>query len=241
MLYDVGKINTFYNHSHGQIVAKLLREDLSNIWEPSKTTSNLAVGFPFYFFPEDIICPVLMPVEIGGIAWAHNQEIYTAIIDSNSWPLESDSIDCIFISHALEFITDHHSFLMEAGRVLKSAGKLILMVPQRRGLWLRTETTPFGHGTPFSKGQIFRLLKNTGLNPEKCTSSLFLPPFAYKLPEALSNQIEIVGEHLLQLLGGVLIVEATKMVYAEPKKNRAKTKARLFAPVKSQSAYSSSE
>lgn len=241
MLYDVGKINTFYNHSHGQIVAKLLREELSNIWEPSKTTSNLAVGFPFYFFPEDIICPVLMPVEIGGIAWAHNQEIYTAIIDSNSWPLESDSIDCIFISHALEFITDHHSFLMEAGRVLKSAGKLILMVPHRRGLWLRTETTPFGHGTPFSKGQIFRLLKNTGLNPEKCTRSLFLPPFAYKLPEALSNQIEIVGEHLLQLLGGVLIVEATKMVYAEPKKNRAKTKARLFAPVKSQSAYSSSE
>ncbi len=241
MLYDVDKINTFYNHSHGQIVAKLLREDLSNIWEPSKTTSNLAVGFPFYFFPEDIICPVLMPVEIGGIAWAHNQEIYSAIIDSNSWPLESDSIDCIFISHALEFITDHHSFLMEAGRVLKSAGKLILMVPHRRGLWLRTETTPFGHGTPFSKGQIFRLLKNTGLNPEKCTRSLFLPPFAYKLPEALSNQIEIVGEHLLQLLGGVLIVEATKMVYAEPKKNRAKTKARLFAPVKSQSAYSSSE
>ena len=241
MLYDVGKINTFYNHSHGQIVAKLLREELSNIWEPSKTTSNLAVGFPFYFFPEDIICPVLMPVEIGGIAWAHNQEIYTAIIDSNSWPLESDSIDCIFISHALEFITDHHSFLMEAGRVLKSAGKLILLVPHRRGLWLRTETTPFGHGTPFSKGQIFRLLKNTGLNPEKCTRSLFLPPFAYKLPEALSNQIEIVGEHLLQLLGGVLIVEATKMVYAEPKKNRAKTKARLFAPVKSQSAYSSSE
>ena len=110
MLYDVGKINTFYNHSHGQIVAKLLREELSNIWEPSKTTSNLAVGFPFYFFPEDIICPVLMPVEIGGIAWAHNQEIYTAIIDSNSWPLESDSIDCIFISNDLEFITDHHSF-----------------------------------------------------------------------------------------------------------------------------------
>ena len=241
MLYDVSKINTFYNNSHGQMVAKLLREDLSNIWEPSKTTSNLAVGFPFYFFPEDIICPVLMPVEIGGIAWAHNQEIYTAIIDSNSWPLESDSIDCIFISHALEFITDHHSFLMEAGRVLKSAGKLILMVPHRRGLWLRTETTPFGHGTPFSKGQIFRLLKNTGLNPEKCTRSLFLPPFAYKLPEALTHQIEIVGEHLLQLLGGVLIVEATKMVYAEPKKNRAKTKARLFAPVKSQSAYSSSE
>jgi len=241
MLYDVGKIDAFYNGERGQMVAKLLREDLRNIWDPSKTASNLAVGFPFYFFTEGMICPVLMPVEIGGMAWAYEQEIYTAIIDSKSWPLESDSIDCILISHALEFIPDHHSFLIEAGRVLKSSGKLILMVPHRHGLWSRAETTPFGHGTPFSRGQIFRLLKNTRLNPEKCTRSLFLPPFADKLPEAISNQIEIIGEHLLQLLGGVLIVEATKMVYAEPKKNRTTTKARLFAPVKSQSAYSSSE
>ena len=238
MLYDVGRIDTFYNGARGQVVAKLLREDLSDIWRMSKTESNLAVGFPFYFFPEGSICPVLMPAEIGGMAWAQKKEIYTAIIDSNSWPLESDSIDCILITHALEFVPDQHSFLSEAGRVLKSAGKLIIMVPHRRGLWSRAETTPFGHGTPFSKGQIFSLLKNSGLSPEKCTSSLFLPPFADKLPDAVSNQIEFVGERLLQLLGGVLIVEATKMVYAEPKKKRASTKARLFAPVKSQSAYS---
>ena len=113
MLYDVGKIHAFYNGARGQMVAKLLREDLSNIWDTAKTASNLAVGFPFYFFPEGIICPVLMPTEIGGMAWAYEQEIYTAIIDSKSWPLESDSIDCILISHALEFIPDHHSFLME--------------------------------------------------------------------------------------------------------------------------------
>ena len=98
MLYDVGKIDAFYNGARGQMVAKLLREDLSNIWDPSKTASNLAVGFPFYFFPEGMICPVLMPAEIGGMAWAYEQEIYTAIIDSKSWPLESDSIDCILIT-----------------------------------------------------------------------------------------------------------------------------------------------
>ncbi len=84
MLYDVRKIDTFYNGARGQMVAKLLREDLSNIWAPSKTASNLAVGFPFYFFPEGMICPVLMPTEIGGMAWAYEQEIYTAIIDSKA-------------------------------------------------------------------------------------------------------------------------------------------------------------
>ena len=85
---------------------------------------------------------------------------------------------------------------------------------------------------------MFGLLKNCGLQQEKCTRSLSLPPFADKLPDAVSNKLEKVGEHLFQLLGGVLIVEATKMVYAEPKISRVKIKAGF---IKSQSAFSSSE
>ena len=57
----------------------------------------------------------------------------------------------------VEFILDQNGFLLEASRVLRSAGKLILIVPHRGGLWSRAETTPFGHGTPFSKRQIFAL------------------------------------------------------------------------------------
>ncbi len=238
MLYDVGKIDAFYGDARGQMVSKLLCKELRKLWIPSNSASNLLVGFPFGFFPVDVSCPILMPTEIGGMPLEHEHSVYSALIDSKSWPLESDSIDYILITHALEFILDQNSFLMEAKRVLKSAGNLILIVPHRGGLWSRSETTPFGNGTPFSKSQIFNLLKNTGLSPKKCIRSLFLPPFAEKLPGAISDQIEFIGEHLLQLLGGVLIVEATKMVYAEPKKNRVKQKKPLFVPVKSQSAYS---
>ena len=238
MLYDVGKLDAFYSGTRGKMVSKLLRKELRKLWSPSNTASNLVVGFPIGFFPIEVICPVLMPTEIGGMPLEYDHSVYSALFDSKSWPLESDSVDYILITHALEFISDQNSFLMEAKRVLKSAGNLIIMVPHRGGLWSRAETTPFGHGTPFSKGQIFNLLKNIGLSPEKCTRSLFLPPFSEKLPGALSDQIEIIGEHLLQHLGGVLIVEATKMVYAEPKKNRAKHRKPLFAPVKSQPAYS---
>ena len=237
MLYDVGKMDAFYNGTRGRMVSKILSKELKKVWVPSNKTSNLVVGFPFNFFPSDVICPVLMPTEIGGMPWEYEHSVYSALIDSKSWPLESDSIDYILIIHALEFITHQQSFLMETTRVLKSAGKLILIVPHRGGLWSRAETTPFGHGTPFSKGQIYNLLKDSGLRPEKFTRSLFLPPFADKLPQALSDKIEIIGGHLLQLLGGVLIVEATKMVYAEPKNNRAIQKKPLFFPVKSQSVY----
>ena len=238
MLYDVGNINAFYNEARGQMVSKLLRKEINKLCSPSKTTSNLVVGFPVCFSPDEMTCPVLMPTEIGGMPIQYEHFVYSALIDSKSWPLESDSIDYIFITHALEFIPNQKDFLSEAKRVLKSAGKLILIVPHRGGLWSRAETTPFGHGTPFSKGQICNLLKKIGLSPEKCIRSLFLPPFADKLPETLTGKIEIIGGHLLQLFGGVLIVQATKMVYAESKKNRATQKKPLFAPVKSQSAYS---
>ena len=238
MLYDVGKMDAFYNGTLGQMVSKSLSNELSKLWSPTNTTSNIVVGFPLDFFPSDVICPVLMPTEIGRMPLEYENSVYSVLIDSKSWPLESDTVDYIFITHALEFIPDQQNFLLEAKRVLKSAGKLILMVPHRGGLWSKADATPFGHGTPFSKGQIFKILKNSGLSPEKCIRSLFLPPFADKLPKALSDQIEIIGEHLLQLLGGVLIVEATKMVYAEPRKNRATQKKSSFAPIKSHSAYS---
>ncbi len=241
MLYDVGKIDAFYNSTRGQMVARLLNKELSKIWTPSNKTSNLVVGFPSIFPERSAMFPVLMPSEIGGMPWESENAVYSALIDSTSWPLESDSVDYVLMTHALEFIIDKNGFLLEASRVLRSAGKLIMIVPHRGGLWSRAETTPFGHGTPFSKRQIFSLLKNTGLNPEKCTRSLFLPPFVDKLPRVFSNQVEIFGERLLPLLGGVLIVEANKLVYAEPNKNRVAAKKRLFASVKSQSAYSVEE
>jgi len=241
MLYDVGKIDAFYNSTRGQMVARLLKKELLKIWTPSNKTSNLVVGFPSIFPERSAMFPVLMPSEIGGMPWESENVVYSALIDSTSWPLESDSVDYVLMTHALEFIIDKNGFLLEASRVLRSAGKLIMIVPHRGGLWSRAETTPFGHGTPFSKRQIFSLLKNTGLNPEKCTRSLFLPPFVDKLPRVFSNQVEVFGERLLPLLGGVLIVEANKLVYAEPNKNRVAAKKRLFASVKSQSAYSVEE
>ena len=241
MLYDVGKIDAFYNSTRGQMVARLLNKELLKIWTPSNKTSNLVVGFPSIFPERSAMFPVLMPSEIGGMPWESESVVYSALIDSTSWPLESDSVDYVLITHALEFILDKNGFLLEASRVLRSAGKLIMIVPHRGGLWSRAETTPFGHGTPFSKRQIFSLLKNTGLNPEKCTRSLFLPPFVDKLPRVFSNQVEVFGERVLPLLGGVLIVEANKLVYAEPNKNRVAEKKRLFASVKSQSAYSVEE
>ena len=44
--------------------------------------------------------------------------------------------------------------LREIWRVMASGGQLLAVVPNRRGLWARMDTTPFGHGRPYSRSQI---------------------------------------------------------------------------------------
>ena len=44
--------------------------------------------------------------------------------------------------------------LREMWRVLAPNGRLLIVVPNRRGLWARVDTTPFGYGSPFSRSQL---------------------------------------------------------------------------------------
>ena len=46
----------------------------------------------------------------------------------------------------LEMTNDPGTLLREAWRVLAAGGRLLVVVPNRRGLWARMDTTPFGHG-----------------------------------------------------------------------------------------------
>lgn len=50
-------------------------------------------------------------------------------------------------------------------RVLTPGGRMIVVVPNRAGVWARVEHTPFGHGRPYSRGQLRELLSETQFLP----------------------------------------------------------------------------
>ena len=56
------------------------------------------------------------------------------------------------------------------------SGRLIAVIPNRRGVWTRTDNTPFGHGRPYSRAQITQLLRQTWFTPAAWGEALFLPP-----------------------------------------------------------------
>jgi hypothetical protein len=97
--------------------------------------------------------------------------------------------------------------------VLAAGGRLLAVVPNRRGLWARMDTTPFGQGRPYSRTQIMQLLRDTWFTPTGWGEALYVPPIprGWFLRSAVAW--ERTGATLSAPFAGVHIVEATKQVY----------------------------
>ena len=53
----------------------------------------------------------------------------TIYFDGDRWPVEDGSVDVVLCTETLEHVRDTLGFLSEAGRVLRSAGSIVLTVP----------------------------------------------------------------------------------------------------------------
>ena len=104
--------------------------------------------------------------------------------------------------------------LKEVWRVLAPQGRLILVVPNRRGLWARFDSSPFGHGQPFSRPQLSGLLRETQFSALSWTQALVFPPSSRSIVLSSAGFIESGLGKAMSGLSGVIIVEAVKQVYA---------------------------
>ena len=70
---------------------------------------------------------------------------------------------------------DPASLLQEVWRVLAPSGRVIIAVVARDGLWANAESTPFGHGRPYSRRQLAALLREAELEPADVAPDLARP------------------------------------------------------------------
>jgi hypothetical protein len=80
-------------------------------------------------------------------------------------------------------------------------------------LWARTDTTPFGHGRPYSRTQITHLLRDAWFTPTGWREALYVPPVARAWFLGSAVAWERTGASLSAPFAGVHLVEATKQVY----------------------------
>ena len=104
--------------------------------------------------------------------------------------------------------------LLGLSRVLGPGGRALFIVPNRAGLWSRRDATPFGFGRPYSASQLEAQLRRHGFTPERGLTVLHAPPSQAPFWLRSAHLWERIGRRLPWLSGGVLMVEASKQVYA---------------------------
>jgi SAM-dependent methyltransferase len=146
-------------------------------------------------------------------AWERTGYTLSALVDEAELPLPDNAVDRVLLVHALEMTNDPGSLLREVWRVLAGGGRLLAVVPNRRGLWARMDTTPFGHGRPYSRTQINQLLRETWFTPTGWSEALYVPPVERGWFLRSAGAWERTGYTLSAPFAGVHLVEAGKQVY----------------------------
>lgn len=216
MNHDVVDLRDFYGTPLGQTVRRVLRPRLRALWPTVRGMRVLGVGYATPFlnaFREDAErLLAFMPAEQGVTDWPPGQPTLTALVEGDMWPLADDMVERILAIHALETAVSPPDLFREIWRTLAPEGRLLLVVPSRRGLWARFETTPFGHGHPYSRSQLSRLLSEAGFVPLSWSEALFFPPIQRPLILGSARGFERMGAQFWPLFAGVHIVDAKKQV-----------------------------
>lgn len=221
-------LNRFYQTQCGVHVQKMLAPLMDRFCTTDRHTQNAAFGYPFPFFSSSIPYKdragslrrqsshmlALVPDWVGPEGLPPAAASGATLVEPYRWPLQDVQLDRLMLAHALEFDARPDLILAESWRVLDGSGKLLVMVAHRHGLWTQAERTPFGQGQPFSRRQLRALLAAAGFEVTALHCVVHAPPAAFRWMTGLAPTLESVGQRLWPMLGGVLVAEANKMLYA---------------------------
>jgi SAM-dependent methyltransferase len=216
MHLDVKEIRDFYYRSTlGRTARASINKNLSSIWPDTSGLNVLGFGFPIPFLSKYLDTSrrvvALMPAQMGVLGWPSQETNVSVLVDEKRWPIDTGQVDRLIMSHSLEHASDLSALLTEACRVLGPGGRALFMVPNRAGLWSRSDNTPFGQGKPFSSGQLETQLRLHGFLPEKHFSALYMLPSKKRNLQRYSTFLEKIGQKLPFLVGGLIMLEASKI------------------------------
>lgn len=236
MYADVVDLRDFYTGRLGQVARRMIRRRIRLIWPDLTGMRLLGLGYatPYLrvFREEAERVLAVMPSSQGVLPWPPEGPNGVALADEAELPLQDFSIDRVLLVHGLEYSEHMRSLLKEVWRVLAGGGRLMVVVPNRRGIWARVDGTPFGQGHPYTPAQLARLLRESDFTPERVSAALFVPPTGSRMMLRSANAVERIGERWFTTFAGVSIVEATKQLYAKPAaKRKESARRRAYVPV----------
>jgi SAM-dependent methyltransferase len=218
MWTDVVDLRDFYQSHLGQVARHMVRRGVRMLWPDMQGRTLLGLGYatPYLrqFMGEAERVLAFMPAPQGVVPWPTEGPSAVALVEETELPLPDSSVDRVLLVHGIESSEALRFMLREVWRVLVPEGRLLVVVPNRRSIWARTDRTPFGWGHPYSSGQISRLLRDHMFLPTHSARALFVPPLRSRTLLRSAAAWERVGQRWFPRLGGVVLAEASKQLYA---------------------------
>jgi SAM-dependent methyltransferase len=217
MSIDIVDIRSFYASPLGEMVRDLLVTAIANRWDNLSGMVVMGLGYatPYLgaYREQAVRSLALMPAGQGVVNWPSTGLSSSALVDADQLPLRDGSVDRIILAHSLEMAHQPEELLSEMWRILSPGGRIIVIAPNRAGLWARIDGTPFGHGQPFSRGQITTLMRQALFTPVHWGEALYVPPVKRRLLLKSAKVWDRIGRSLGLPFAGVHVIEATKQVF----------------------------
>ena len=223
MHLDVQDLRNFYYRSMlGRAAQKAVRDELVELWPEADGQTVAGFGFavpllrPFLGSARRVIG--LMPAPQGVIHWPAGMPNVSVLSNETQWPLETGHVDKLVVMHGLETSENPTAVLDECYRVLGPGGEALFIVPNRSGLWARSDRTPFGYGRPYSRGQLETQLRYHDFLPNTHSSLLYQPPSTRGFWMKTGPVWEQIGRSVPAVMaGGVMVVRASKRYPPRPR------------------------
>lgn len=218
MRSDVVDLREFYDTRTGHVARLLIRRALRTLWPNVRGEQLLGLGYatPYLrqFRDEAERVFAFMPAQQGVMHWPDDGPGSVALVDETELPLPDNSVDRVLLVHAVENSEALRYLLRETWRVMAGNGRLLVVVPNRRGVWARFERTPFGRGLPYTPSQLSRFLRDNMFTPTRSARALYIPPTRSNTLLRTAPAWERLGMRWFPTFAGVVVVEASKQLYA---------------------------
>ena len=213
-------LEAFYAARLGRAAAERIANRLLDLWGPCAGEAVACVGYPHpllpLWLPSARTCIGVTPDEAGQSRSDGPRGGVIVHAPEHRLPFGDGVFDKIVLLHALEE-ADHPRLLMrEVWRVLAPEGRIIVAATNRKSLWSINDRTAFGHGRPWTRRQLMQFMTDSLFQVTASTTAVHMPPLDWRLITAAAKSWERVGEWVAPGLGGVVLVEAVKRLYAKP-------------------------
>ncbi len=225
MRIDVTELRRFYTSPLGKVARRMLIRRLSALWPQARGLDMLGLGYaapllgPYVAEARSVIAA--MPAAQGVECWPLDGLMRSVLCLEGETPFRDSQFDRVIVAHVLEETEALSAMLAEVRRITAPAGRVMVIVANRRGIWAQVESTPFGHGRSFSRTQLNVALRRADLEPVAWARAVYAPPWQLGPLLRAARSFERVGERVAPRFGGVLMVEAVKHVVRPVRGTRA--------------------